>query len=638
MKKKLLLISLTPFFACLTNAQVFADTSGNVYLNKVIDYAETMLQDGRDDSRYSTDTCPMFAVYLRRETNELPEFPEFRISGETFYDLDHDGGWAYRSFLNIPMMSKKNPDNWDHGQDKAHKQTVTGSDPLENGGMYACFEKLSAVTGDPKYNNAVLDALNWFADKQSTTGLYPFGEHSGWDFYYDSPTYLTTLNEDIPYNWESPNEAPLYHSWEHEPNGAYEKFYPFYEFLRENHPERFKDYCRGLWNQHFWDKDNGFFNRHGDIFNDDGWGAHPDDYYGCFPRITRIFAEVWTDAYLAFPNDEDFKEDMLFYLNKLIDGRVLDRTNSDGSLIFDRRSGGQKPQIPRQYLSMIHGVEDAANKLEGTDTVLVRKLREFATQQWDWFFPWVKPENDYKGSDWASEYALGDIYTIQNAHAELVKPDGYSNTRLDEMFWHFAEGLEDESISVYDNNARTWATMIDYMIYAYDISEDTKYLNKAKEFADYALANYFDENSKLPKCVSFGVENVKTLTTANGDIWEPPYDAQMGSADLMYSLLDLYSTISGNDGTITSTSSFTRFKTAMTIINHSKGVSLNIKEAPIYSNLIITDVLGRTIFTYQLNQKDQIISLDKTVSKSQLLIASIQNKGQIITSRKVILK
>ena len=91
MKKKLLLISLTPFFACPTNAQVFADTSGNVYLNKVIDYAESMLQDGRDDSRYSTDTCPMFAVYLRRETNKLPEFPEFRISGETFYDLDHDG-------------------------------------------------------------------------------------------------------------------------------------------------------------------------------------------------------------------------------------------------------------------------------------------------------------------------------------------------------------------------------------------------------------------------------------------------------------------------------------------------------------------------------------------------------------------
>ncbi|MBI34855.1 MAG: hypothetical protein CMP67_05755 [Flavobacteriales bacterium] len=555
MKKKLFLLSLTPFlFAYKLNAQI-TDTSANVYLNKVIDYANAMLEDGRDDSQYGADTCPMFAVYLRRETNSLPDFPTFRITGETFYDLDHPGGWAYRAFTNIPMMSKKNPDNGNHGQDKAHKQTVTGADPLENGGMYMTFEKLSAVTGDSKYNDAVNTALNWFSDKQSTTGLYPAGEHSGWDFRYDGPAYLNTLNSSIPYTWKSPDDAPLYHSWEHEPNGAYEKFVPFYSYLKENHPERFKSYCRGLWEKHFWDKENGYFNRHGDIYDNDGWGAHEDDFYGSFPRMARIFSEVWSDAYIAFPNDTNFQNDMISYLTKLIDGRILDRTNYDGvAIAFDRRNNGNKPQIPRQYLSMIHGIEDAANKIADDEPGLALKMQNFATQQWNWFFEWVKPENGYQGSDWASKYALGDIFSIQYAHTELHKPDeGLTNTALDSMYWYYADGLEDGSITVSDYNARTWATMIDYMIYAYKISDEDKYLNKAREFADWTINNYFDETSALPKCVSFGLDGVSTLSTSNGDTWEPPYDAQMGSADLMYSLLDLYATITGNDGVITST-------------------------------------------------------------------------------------
>ena len=598
MKKQLFLLSLTPFLlASEINAQV--ETSPDVYLNKVIEYANTMLDDGRDDSQYGANTCPMFSVYLRRETNALPDFPTFRISGETFYDLDHSGGWAYRAFTNIPMMSKKNADNGNHGQDKAHKQTVTGADPLENGGMYMTFEKLSAVTGDSKYNNAVNTALNWFSDKQSTTGLYPAGEHSGWDFRYDGPVYLNTLNSSIPYTWKSPDDAPLYHCWEHEPNGAYEKFLPFYSYLKDNHPERFKSYCRGLWEKHFWDKENGYFNRHGDIYDHDGWGAHEDDFYGSFPRMARIFSEVWSDAYLAFPDDEIFQDDMIFYLTKLIDGRILDRTNYDGvAIAFDRRNGGNKPQIPRQYLSMIHGIEDAANKIENNEPALALKMRNFTSQQWEWFFGWVKPENGYQGSDWASKYALGDIFSIQNAHNELHKPnEGLTNTALDSMYWYYAEGLENGSITVSDYNARTWATMIDYMIYAYKISDDNKYLDKAKEFADWTLDNYFDETSKLPKCVSYGInESTSTLSTANGDIWEPPYDAQMGSADLMYSLLDLYVTI--EDPLITSSSE--KKKESFQIFpNPTEGfLNINTTEPSI---LNVFDKSGRLVMTKNLN-------------------------------------
>jgi hypothetical protein len=544
----LILITLVAFPSSSAIAKNASD-DGNIYLVKVKAFAETMLELGRDDERYGANTSPMFAVFLRRETNQLPDFPIFNTtSGETFSDLDHPGAWSYRSFTNIPMMSKKNPDNWNHGQDKAHKQTVTGSDPLENGGMYQTFELLSQVTKDGKYIGAIHKSLDWFSDKQASSGLYPFGEHSGWDFRYDGPQYLTTIVKDIPYTWSSPNQAPLYHAWEHEPNGAYEKFVPFYSYLMENHPTRFKAYVDGLWEKHFWDKDKGFYNRHGDIYPDslDGWGSHPDDLYGSFPRMTRIFAEVWTDAYLAFPEDKDFQNRMISYLNKLIDGRILDRTNKDGSIPFDRRSGSKNPQIPRQYLSMIHGVEDASNRLQKLQPDLSKKVADFAKQQWDWFFSWIKPSNGYQGKDWASAYAIGNIYSIQYAHDELHQPGkGLSHPRLDTMFWYFADALENGSITMDDNNARSWATAIDYMINAYEKSGKNKYITKAKEFADWTLSNYFDNTSDLPKCVGSGKEGALTLTTTDGQTWEPPYDAQMGSADLMYSLLKLYVAISG---------------------------------------------------------------------------------------------
>ncbi len=553
------LIALLALF--MTSLDAHAQQSAeDIYLQKVIDYAETMLADGRDDERYGPETSPMFSVFLRRETNALPAFPAFNTtSGETFSDLDFPGAWSYRAFTNIPMMSKKNPDNWNHGQDKAHKQTVTGADPLENGGMYLAFQSLSVVTGDSKYVDAVRESLNWFSDKQSAKGLYPFGEHSGWDFRYDSPAYLTTINADIPYTWHSPDDAPLYHAWLHEPNGAYEKFAPFYAYLMTNHPDRFKAYARGLWEEHFWDKENGFYNRHGDIYIDelDGWGMHEDDLYGSFPRMTRIFAEVWTDAYLAYPDDAEFQADMVFYLNKLIDGRILDVTNNDGSIPFDRRSGSKNPYIPRQYLSMNHGVEDAANRLAAFEPALAAKMASFADQQWGWFFPWVVPANGYQGTDWASEYALGDIYSVQYAHDELHQPEnGLEHTRLDDMYWYFADALEDGSVTMYDNNARSWATAIDYMVNAYHKSGDSKYLNKAQAFADWTLDNYFDETSALPKAVSFGVEGVSTLTTTDGQVWQPPYDAQMGSADLMNALINLYAAMTEIDlenGQLTST-------------------------------------------------------------------------------------
>ena len=85
--------------------------------------------------------------------------------------------------------------------------------------------------------------------------------------------------------------------------------------------------------------------------------------------------------------------------NLVLEKKVSLLIRQNGVERLDRRNNGNKPQIPRQYLSMIHGIEDAANKIADNEPDLALKMQNFATQQWNWFFEWVKPENGYQGSD-----------------------------------------------------------------------------------------------------------------------------------------------------------------------------------------------------------------------------------------------
>ena len=75
--KKILLSFLITLVAFPFSSAIAKNTSDNgiIYLVKVKAFAETMLEFGWDDERYGTNTSPMFAVFLPRETNQLPDFP-----------------------------------------------------------------------------------------------------------------------------------------------------------------------------------------------------------------------------------------------------------------------------------------------------------------------------------------------------------------------------------------------------------------------------------------------------------------------------------------------------------------------------------------------------------------------------------
>jgi hypothetical protein len=69
--------------------------------------------------------------------------------------------------------------------------TFYGCDPYEDRELYRTLFELTRITGNATYQTEADKAINWwFENTQGPSGLYPWGEHLGWDFQYEQPTYL----------------------------------------------------------------------------------------------------------------------------------------------------------------------------------------------------------------------------------------------------------------------------------------------------------------------------------------------------------------------------------------------------------------------------------------------------------------
>ena len=83
--------------------------SGQTDLLKILtDYADAMIEDGRDDARYGKNTSPLFATMLRRDTEKpvmlpYPQIPVLEKNSEPGHR------WLYytgTNFINIPFLMK----------------------------------------------------------------------------------------------------------------------------------------------------------------------------------------------------------------------------------------------------------------------------------------------------------------------------------------------------------------------------------------------------------------------------------------------------------------------------------------------------------------------------------------------------
>lgn len=495
------------------------------YLQIVRAYADEMIRNGQD--HYGDEHSPLFAAALRRDTTTLLPYPQFEPRKNNGVPGDR---WNFETyFLNIPMLGPPrygSGTNGNHGMEKAHKQTVCGDDPLDNLGVYKALYGLSELTGDDTYRRQAEASLRWFyTHTQGPSGLYPWGEHLGWDFRHEYVTYYIRKYEDFSLNPYSGKQSEpiteMYQSWEHETRGMYTEWPPFLEILAElpaTENEFFtpiEKYSLGIWEQHFFDKKNGYYNRHGDYF---GLKRSIEGAYGgdlMFPKYAGYFIDTWSLAYQHSKNGE-FKSRIAECIRKLIEGnsRLHDKFGYRPFVV----TGGDYDT--RQCLQMAYQMIKAGQRLAKDNPGLSKLALEYGEKELNYFCEFVKEDlGKYKSRDPETIYYA---YTVTH------------DNRLLEYFRMIADTFIREDNSTLDFNAGQAAKRIDCLIRAYQLFGDKKYLTEAGKQGEIAAKLYITPDSPLPKCVP-----ADELTTVKGEKWKTYYYSHLGSDDLMAAFIEL---------------------------------------------------------------------------------------------------
>lgn len=328
------------------------------YLKVAVDFAECMIQHGRD--RYGRVHSPLFSNILTREKEpKLTPYPLFADPARESRDMKTPfRRFDFNKVLNYPRGM---------GTEGPHKVTLFGCDPYEDAEFYRMLFDLTRITGEPRYEKEAEKALTWwFRNTQGPTGLYPWGEHMGWDFVYDCPSYF-----------DGPSKY-LYAASYHEVKDNV----PFLDILARLPAEKPDDdtplekYALGIWNAHFWDQEKAYFDRHGDY-------AGEDDRNGCtggFPAHLAAYLHVWAEAYLNSERPE-FRRKMEEVFHKVLDMAVA-RTEKYGffPFTFDPELHGRDPEKDRfgQPIRLAHESLDVALQIEKANPQVAAKLRKLA--------------------------------------------------------------------------------------------------------------------------------------------------------------------------------------------------------------------------------------------------------------------
>ena len=275
---KRLPILVVAWLAALPAAPASAELGKIDFLKAAVDFAECMIRYGRD--RYGEVHSPLFAVLLTRESRPTMG-PQPYFDRPTPYNVGNMKTpfrkYNYNRCLNYPRGL---------GGEGPHKVTFFGCDVYEDQDLYEMLIDLSRITGDPAYRREAEEALRWwFTNTMGPAGLYPWGEHLGWDFENECPTYF-----------KGPSRY-LYAACFHEIKDRV----PFLDFLAAVPAEKpgeltpMERYALGVWNAHYWDRENAVYCRHGDYTGEDDRKGS----YAGFPAHQGAHLRLWVKTYMT---------------------------------------------------------------------------------------------------------------------------------------------------------------------------------------------------------------------------------------------------------------------------------------------------------------------------------------------------
>ena len=451
----------------------FKNSVASEYFFIVKDYADFMITHGRD--RYGKEHSPLFATTMDRIT-----------------------GNVYRE---KPPKAPKGI--------RVQDRTWRGANPANHGGLYGLLYKLSKLTSDPYYVDEANKAIDWFFEncQSPKTGLMPWGEHMGWDFFKEKP---------ITWNF-------LF--FVHELKG-----YGYWDRIWKINPEAAERFALGLWDHQIYAKTGkhaGEFSRHANYY----W--HWPGKGRAFPNHGGKYIKVWARAYKETGNKE-----FLRAITTLLD--YYDRQTSpvSGAIIY-------ATDYPEQY-SLSHNMGLATQLYQAKKNVpadLGARMKRMADQTDSLFLSF--DHDPAPGGRGFIKYA--HVHTLEPGENRAIHKKknktpyakmwsaGYSASRntsaanncysrylqtgVKEYLDLFMKSAEAYNLSnpppsktIYPNN---YSGAISMMRRAYKETGDKKYMDRAKELIDLSLEVLMDETSPLPRA-SNKSDHYEAITGADG--------------------------------------------------------------------------------------------------------------------------
>jgi hypothetical protein len=386
-------------------------------------------------------------------------------------------------------------------------RSYRGSNPSNHNGLYSILYKLSDLTGNQAYAREADSSIVWFFKncQLKRTGLMPWGEHMGWDFFREG----IILRK--------------FQFWLHEMKG-----FAYWELVWKEAPEEANSFAQGLWRNQIYahkGRKSGEFSRHANaLFHQPFWGKG-------FPSHGGKFMEVWTIAWQHTGNPE-----YLTAISTLLDYFERNISPQSGALRYATK-------FPNHY-SLGHNM-GLARSLTGISTEMPDSIAfrmKVLSDSTDPLYLGFKHDplaggkgfiksahvhtlepgeyrSEHKGGRyttgmWSSGYGAGNNVKVANSCLSRFGQtgiDAYKDLFLQTAEAYYASETP-PSKRMYPGN---YSGIISMMIKAHRVTGEYRFLEKAIEYADRSIEAVMDSSSPLPKASNEN-DHYEAITGANG--------------------------------------------------------------------------------------------------------------------------
>ncbi len=433
------------------------------WLGAVRAYADAMIEHGRD--RYGPQHSPLFAEALDRTTMRM-------LTGQ-----------ALRKAADISRAQ------WGI---RPGDRMLTGANPQHCQNLYQVLYALTRATGEARYAAEADASLAWFLEhcQSPATGLFCWGEHSGWDFLTEKR--MATAQG---------NTHEFYRPW------------VLWERSWELAPEPCRRFALGLWNHQIGDQQTGDYSRHAAI------DSHGPGTNAPYARHGGFYLETWAAAYART------KEPVFLKAIETVAGALEAARRDTGMLVSGTKTTGRRAFYD---VSLAVSLWEAADSLPDAPAERLRaqaRANDEAFAKAHPAAPQPPPADPAKQNLWSSGYGgsggqiagPANVWMLRRRQAKL---DAYQTAVL-----HAARAyLRGEINLSYPVHPGTVGKAIHLMLAAHELTGEGKFLARAEHLATEAVRLFMGDGCPLPRAAhSFdhyeAATDGDTLMTALLELW-----------------------------------------------------------------------------------------------------------------------